>query len=255
MNIGGCGIVSMIGRTSGILVAVLLLVSPVAAHAGPNGSSDPIIGLLELPQLFGRGECDRYEVQALALYEAADSDRTIGEVRVDRSWSFPANGGCVGRAVGVHMSGAGAAVQKLPTGEYGYEEPGAIVLARDGNRYRIELQEGAAWVEPMAGARFHSFQELVSGDAAYLTASWTGFACARPGDSGSCRKAAVAADSRPAVKVLGYREVRGRLWFELEFPVRDACGEPPPAVPPIRSWVPAYGETGKPAVWFHSRGC
>ena len=173
----------------------------------------------------------------------------------DKSWTFPASGGCEGLEVGVHLSVAGAVVQELPTREFGYEDPGAIVLARNGDRFKIRLQDGAAWVAPMAGAQFHPMETLVTEHLSYLTDAWSGTVCAEPGQSGTCRKFDAGTGREPGVTVLGHRKIAGRLWFEIELPSRETCGEPVPDVPRTRGWVSAHDNNGDPAIWFYSRGC
>ncbi len=234
-------------------VYLLFFLSASQAHA--DQLSDRLIGLLSLPQLFGIGPCDRYEARALPLFQNADSTDPIGEVKVDKPWTFPTNGGCEGLTVGVHLSGGGVAVQDLPTREYGYEEPGAMVLARRGERFKIALHNGAVWIEPLDGAEFHSMQALVVSGLGYLTKSWNGLICTEPGKPGTCKKVDSGSNPEPNTVVLGYREVNGEFWFEVKLPPDETCGEPDPDIPPSRGWVLGHGKDGAPAVWFYSRGC
>lgn len=245
-------------RLSIVSVSVLLLFLPEVASAGANGASDRIIGLLELPQLFGTGPCDvETETRPLALFDSADSATPVGEVRVDAPWKMAAEGGCAMLEIGVHMAGADRVVEPLPTDEYGYEEAGAVVLARRGDRFKIALQNGAAWVEPMAGAEFHPLEDLILERLSFLTDAWNGMVCGDPGDSGSCREIGPWVDDSLNVTVLGHRETGERLWFEIEVPPRDrdSCGQPAPDVSPVRGWISAHHDNGEPAIWFYSRGC
>ncbi|MDH3474708.1 MAG: hypothetical protein OEM59_13565 [Rhodospirillales bacterium] len=235
------------------LIYLLFFLSASLVRA--DQPSDRLIGLLSLPQLFGNGPCDKYEARALPLFWHEDSTVPIGEVRVDTPWSFPTNGGCEGLKVGVHLSGVEGAVQDLPTKEYGYEEPGAVVLARRGERFKIALQNGAAWIEPLDGAEFHSMQDLVVSGLAYLTKSWDGLICTEPGKPATCKKLDSGTSPEPNTVVLGYREVNGEFWFEIKLPPNETCGEPTPDIPPSRGWVLGHGKDGAPAVWFYSRGC
>ncbi|MDH3231420.1 MAG: hypothetical protein OEN55_16640 [Alphaproteobacteria bacterium] len=238
--------------------AVALLLMPLLwgiAHAA-TGEDDRIIGLLALPQLFGTGPCDvETETRPLDLFDSADSTTPVGEVRVDAPWKMAAEGGCEMLEVGVHLAGADGVVQPLPADEYGYEEAGAVVLARRGDRFKIALQNGAAWVEPLAGAEFHPLEDLIVGRLSFLTGAWDGKICADPGDSGSCREIGPWVDDELNVTVLGHRETEGRLWFEIEAPTRDTCGEPVPDFSPVRGWISAHHDNGEPAIWFYSRGC
>lgn len=244
----------MIRRLSIVSASVLLLLLPSMASAGSKGASDRIIGLLELPQLFGTGACSSYDPKPLALFELATSVVPIGEVRVDTPWIIDANGGCHGLKVSVHLNGANANVQEFPTREFGYEEPGAVVYARHGNRFKIALRDGPAWVEPSAGV-LHPMETLVAEGLSYLTDRWDGMVCAQPGKPATCRKVDAGADPQPGVMVLEYREIEDALWFEIKLPSTETCGEPAPVMAPVRGWVSGHDNDGEPAIWFYSRGC
>lgn len=237
----------------GLLICLLLFTG--ASQVDAEQPSDRLIGLLSLPQLFGNGPCDKYEARALRLFRNADSTVPIGEVKVYKPWTFHTNGGCEGLTIGVHLSGGEGAVQNLPTKEYGYEEPGAVVLARRGKRFKIALHNGTAWIEPLGGAEFHSMEALVVSGLGYLTKSWNGLVCTEPGKLGTCKKVDSGTRPEPNIVVLRYREVNGEFWFEIKLTPDEICGEPAPAIPPGRGWVLGHGKDGAPAVWFYSRGC
>ena len=239
-----------------IVSFAVLFVLAGPSLAGAERMPDRLIGLLALPQLFGHGACDKFEAHPLTLYAGDDSTVAIGEVRVDTHWTFHEVGGCGGLEIGVHLFGAQGAATTLPTSEFGYEEPGALVLALRGNRFRIALENGAAWVEPLAGATFHPMETLVAEKFSYLTDAWNGTVCADPGQSGSCRNIdAAGVGPEPGVTVLGHREVAGEIWFEIELPSRETCGEPVPVMPRTRGWISGHDNNGELAIWFHSRGC
>jgi len=240
--------------------SVILSLAVLSALAGapPAGADQPpdrLIGLLALPQLFGHGPCDKYEAHSLALYAYHDSTVALGEVRVDTPWTFHEVGGCGGLEIGVHLFGAQGSATTLPTREFGYEEPGALVLSRRGIRFRIALEDGAAWVEPLAGAAFHPMETLVAENLSYLTGAWNGMVCAEPGQAGTCRAIDPGPGQEPGVTVLGHRNIEGRLWFRIELPSRETCGEPVPAIPRTTGWISGHDNNGGPAIWFHSRGC
>lgn len=253
MSLTTTGLVRMPGRAAIAVVSMLLFSG--AAHA-VSDESDRIIGLLALPQLFGDWSCDiSIRRQPLVLFERADSTVPIGEARVDTPPKMAAEGGCDWLEVVVHLAGADDAVRPLPTREYGYEEAGAVVFARRGNRFRIALEGAAAWVEPLAGAEFHPMEKLVTENISYLAGAWDGMVCAAPGQSGTCRKTDAGVGPEPGVTVLGHRNVGGRLWFQIEVPSRETCGEPAPAIPRTRGWIRGHDNNGEPAIWFYSRGC
>lgn len=238
-----------------VLSALVVPVLAMSSTAGDNVRPDQLIGLLALPQLFGNGPCDRFEAHSLTLYASLDGGTVIGEVRVDAPWTFHDVGGCAGLEIGVHLEASGGIATPLPIREYGYEEPGAIVLAKKGDRFKIKLEGGAAWVAPRADARFHPVETLVADRLSYLTEAWSGTVCDAPGQPGTCRRVDPGAEREPGVTVLGHRRIDGALWFRVEVPARETCGGAEPSVPPIRGWISGHDSEGKPAIWFHSRGC
>lgn len=56
-------------------------------------------------------------------------------------------------------------------------------------------------------------------------------------------------------KILTHRTYQGELWFQIQTPAPDACGELPPDVRPAIGWIPAYDSAGEPYIWFPSMGC
>src|SRR4030095_8183489 len=116
-----------------VVVGVSLLTASALAQQRTR-----VIGLLAVPEVFGDGPCDRFTPREVPLYDAPESARIVGVIRVDEPWKLSSDGGCEGLRVGVHMTGTTAS-DPLPTKEYGYEEPGAIVLARRGEWFRIPL--------------------------------------------------------------------------------------------------------------------
>ena len=96
-----------------------------------------IIGLLALPEVFGRGACDRFTPRPVEL-RATPQGPVVATVLVVKPWTHHSNGGCEGLEVGVRAPRA-ATVQPLPTMEYTYEEPGAVVLDVD---HRVGRRHG-----------------------------------------------------------------------------------------------------------------
>ena len=237
------------------LAAILALLAPLLSgivHAASDGP-DRIIGLLALPQLFGDDVCTPYDPKPLALFEQATSTAPVGEIRVDTPMTIDVNGGCYGVKIGVHLTDVTTA-QDFPTREYGYERPSAIVYARRGNRFKIALPDGAAWVEPSV-AILHPMETLVAEGLSYLTDRWDGTVCAEPGKPGTCWEIAARPEPRPGAMVLGHRKIGGELWFEIKLPTTETCGDPIAAIIPTRGWVSAHDNDGEPAIWFYSRGC
>lgn len=246
-------------RKSAAIALVALMTLPFSGADAAGNARDPVIGLLALPALFGEEPCEKTEAKPLPIYDWAEGAVPVGEIREDIPWSFDANG-CGGRRIGLHGKGAWNGTE-LPTREFGYETPGPVVLARQGHRYRIMLDEagGAGWIEPGKTARYYPLEDLLSEGLAYLDAAiWSGRICDRPGDAASCRKIGPFDDPRPTVSVFGHRRIGGALWFDVEVPARwqDGCGDVPRGAVRNRGWVAAHEKGhGMPAIWFYSRGC
>jgi hypothetical protein len=210
-----------------------------------------VVGLLALPEVFGNGACDRFTPQEVPLYRAPESAR-IGVIRVDEGSTASSNGGCEALRVGVHVTGATAS-DPLPTKEHGYEEPGAIVLARRGVWFQIRLATGSAWVRSTPRDSFHPLDQLLLDGLTYLTEAWGGRLA--PSAGAPSRPARVETrSSQPSVRVIRSQQLRGDLWFDLEV-ITSPCGEDPNVKVLDRGWVPAHTTSGEPVIWFYSRGC
>jgi hypothetical protein len=211
-----------------------------------------VIGLLALPEVFGNGPCDRFTSQDVPLYVAPESARVVGVIRVDEAATASSNGGCEASRIGVHMTGTTVS-DPLPTKEYGYEEPGAIVLARRGEWFLIRLATGSAWVRSAARDNFHPLEKLLFDGLTYLTEAWDGRLAPSAGAPGRLARVE-ASSSQFSVRVIRSQQLRGELWFELEM-ITSPCGEDPNVKALDRGWVPAHTTSGEPVVWFYSRGC
>jgi hypothetical protein len=152
----------------------------------------------------------------------------------------------------VRIHEPGRPVTPMPTKEYGYEMPAAIVVARDREWFQIRTAERPLWVRGTAENSFLSLVQLVSSDSlAYLTQDWDGSIYTNP-DGSRARTPMVAPEA--SVRVLGSRVVSDRLWLLVE--TDDGCAAPDSSkTVKVRGWIRAYARNGAPAVWFHSRGC
>jgi hypothetical protein len=131
---------------------IFVLVLPASAFA-----QDRVIGLLRLPEIFGNAPCAPFEPRVVTLH-AEPGGSQIASIEVDQNWSFAPHGGCEGLQVSVHRGDARA---ELPTREYDYEAPAAIVLEQRGLWFRIRLNGGAAaWTEVPLADRFLSLESL-----------------------------------------------------------------------------------------------
>lgn len=231
-----------------LLAILLLLATPSLAK-----SQDRVLGLLALPELFGAGVCDRFTPQELTLHPAPNARDTSGTVRVDDYWTFSDEMSCEGRlSVNVHPAD-GSDSTELPTKEFDYERPGAIVLARQGNWYRVRLAEGAAWLQASGQAEFHPLEEMLEEGLAYFTEEWDGNLYRSPG--GATLQVAEAPVSASGVLVTDSRWSNGRLWLQVSVLSHSECDLPTEPRVVRQGWVPAHSRSGEPNVWFHSRGC
>lgn len=226
----------------------------LAMMAGQQGS-DRIIGLLALPGVFGEGPCKPFDPRAITLYSDAGATRVMGTIEVDQTWSFAPHGGCEGLEVSVHE---GATRTELPTREFEYEAPAAIVLDRRGAAFRIRLSDNrTGWVLSAAG-RFMSFESLLEEftGVTFFTDGFNGQLRAAPGPAAANIVIAQAKPSQPA-RVFETRTIADRLWLHVEVFTHSLCDAaaqgPPESVG--RGWVPAHDDAGEPTVWFASRGC
>lgn len=226
-----------------VLFSCLMAVVPQAF------AQERVLGLLALPQVFGRGACDRYTPRPVPV-RAEPRGPVIGSIVVATPWTFQDDFACSGLEVVARLNGAPDV--ELPTQEYGYEAPGAIVVdAREG-WYKVRLGIGSGWV-PATGAEFYSLQSLYGDREAYLTDQWNGRISGTPAGAG---RAAPSSSSRePMVRVRRSSRVKGTLWFFVEILNESSCiaAREPQVV--ASGWVPAHGATGEPIIWFASRGC
>jgi hypothetical protein len=235
------------------MAVALLLIATVLAAQDP--SADRIIGLLALPGVFGEGPCKPFEPRALTLYGDAGATRVIGTIEVDQEWSFAPHGGCEGLEVSVHE---GEKRSELPTREFEYEAPAAIVLDRRGEAYKIRLSGGrAGWVISRAN-RFMSVESLFEEFAGvtFFTDAFDGSLRAAAGLSVANKVIAEAKPAQPA-RLIESRRVADHLWLHVEVFSHSLCDAaakgPPESV--ARGWLPAHAPSGEPTIWFASRGC
>ena len=212
-----------------------------------GGTRERLIGLLTLPQVLGGGPCVPFAPSRIPLYGQLRADKPIAHIEVDKYWTFHQNGGCSGLEVRVHEPGRPAA--ELPTQEYEYEAPAAVVVAREGEWFQIRTSSRPLWMKATTENTFRSLVELIGPDSlTYLTRSWDEAIHVVPG--GSRAKVPAVGPDTP-VLVRDNRTVSGELWLLIE--TTDSCSQA--KVPKVTGWVRAYGRDNSPAVWFYSRGC
>jgi len=217
--------------------------------------SDRVLGLLALPGVFGEGPCKPFEPRALTLYADAGLTRVTGTIETDQNWSFAPHGGCEGLEVSVHE---GQVRSELPTREYEYEAPAAIVVDRRGQAFKIRLSGGrSAWV-PSPPSRFMPYESLLEEftGVTFFTDAFNGELRNAPGLTVANRPTGRVSDDRPA-RVIETRRVGERLWLHVEVLNHSLCeaGAKGPPETIGRGWLLAHADNGEATVWFASRGC
>jgi len=239
-------------------LAISLLFFSLTGISSADGDFDRargIIGILPLPEVFGKEPCARFKAQDIGLFRTSQSSEYIGRIYVSKPWTFPPSGGCEGLEVTVSISEPVQRNERLPTLEFSYENPGAIVLKREGQWFEIALNEGYAWVRVQDGARYLPVEQLFKGALTYLR--WQS---QQPLLKSTNRDEAIWSPSSNIrsnlpVEVLGFREVSGLLWVRVRLLDVEPCTEESTNVIPVTGWLPFHDASGMPVIWFYSRGC
>lgn len=243
-------------RHAGLLVfvfsATVTCASPAAADVLATAAR--AIGVLTLPQVFGSESCAKFEPSPVAVHRAPGTRAAFAEVFLRSAVTQDGAGGCAASEVMVRDR-ANDAVQELPTVEYAYEQPGAVVTARRGEWYEIRLQGGTGWVRPGGPATFIPLDELLRDKLLYLREGAVGDARAAPGGPPLSLDGRFADSRSLAVSLLSMVRRNGKLWVRVELSEGAPCAEPKASPAKRRVWLPFHGSDGRPNLWFHSRGC
>jgi hypothetical protein len=188
----------------------------------------------------------------LTLYAEADSSTAIGHIRVDKPWTIHPAGGCEGLSVTVHLAGEDS-VAALPTLEYDYEAPGAVVLQRQGSWFRIRLTDQAAWLHVTEQNQFFSLVVLLAESLTYVANPDGAGLASAPGAARSV-EAGLLGPGRH-VEVLQHPVVGEQLWLRVAVQSHSGCDSLEEPTTLAEGWIPAHSANGEPTVWFYSRGC
>ncbi|HEX6163748.1 MAG TPA: hypothetical protein VFZ31_10300 [Vicinamibacterales bacterium] len=228
----------------------LLICGAALLTALPALAQDRTIGLLSLPEVFGPRQCAPFEPQQVALHASPNDGSPFAFIRVDQNWSFAPHGGCEGLEVSVHQ---GQQRGKLPTLEFDYEMPGAVVVEHRDGWFRIRLDDRTAWVKASLAGRFMALGDLYEEFVGVTTISesFSGRLTSAAGStSGPIMPAVVAGQP---VRVIEIRD----SWIQVEMMSNSACTAADDGPPEVvaTGWLPLHDREGKPTVWFSSRGC
>ena len=231
------------------LVAGLLIAIPAPAAAERIDGPPPGLRGLVSPARVAVGPPGCLQVdtrERLTLRSGPGADRPrIGELQF-RPWRED-SGEC--DETQPHFLPDGGTRRPVPTLERGYEEPALLLLGRSGDWLRIALGEGSGWLLRPPGYTVEPYPELLADKLAFATDAWTGRLCDSAGNA--CRQV-TPAPAQP-VRVLSLRRSGAGHRIELEL-TTDPCtdGEP---VRLEHGWIRSHHDSGRPTVWFHSRGC
>lgn len=229
---------------------VIVVIAIVLMSVSPAAAAERIIGLVSIPEVFGAGPCAAFEPQDVALHAAPADGKPIAFIRVERNWSFAPHGGCEGLKVSVHR---GAAKDDLPTREFDYEAPGAIVLERRDGWIKIRLHDGVGWFKSSPVDRFMPlsdlYEEFVGVTA--INKSFTARLVSTPGMLGGPILPRVVPGQPVRVA-----EIRDE-WVKVEVLNNSVCTAADNGPPEViaTGWLPLHDANGEPAIWFSSRGC
>ena len=220
------------------------------ALASPAFAEERVRGLLSLPEVFGGSACAEFTPEDIVLHASANDGKPIATIRVDKNWSFAPHGGCEGLQVRVH---SGDQRQELPTLEYDYEMPAAIVLDQHEGWFKIRLKDRAAWLKASVVDRFMPLSQLYEEfvGVTSISKSFTGRLLSAPGSTAGPILPRVAPNH--PVRVADIRDA----WVQVEVLSNSACtaGKDGPPEVIATGWLPLHDTAGEPTVWFSSRGC
>jgi hypothetical protein len=225
----------------GVLIALLVPTYAASGEPEPTAKGDRLIGLLEVPALWGYPDPDGPPGATLAT-------RPKGPVRL-RDAPRPS----------AKVIAAVVRPDQLQSAEFDYEASAAVAYEARGGWYRIGLAGGGtAWISPEQTFNFHPYERLVIDGLANFTRHWDGVLLSEAAGS---KRLAVPPDPERgdnpeyrSVKVHEARRVGDVLWFRLDVVRGSFCDDEPPSVL-VSGWVRAHAGNGAPTVWFHSRGC
>ena len=217
-----------------MMFVIALLVS--LATAPPQ--EQRIIGLIEIPALFGVLENDRPvptvpdSVQPIELRQSPDPAATV-----------------VARIV----------ASAIEAREHGYEQPSAVVYEVSNNgwyllSYTLDGHARKAWLDPAHAGVFRDVATLLQDRLSYLTREWDRQLYASPAGDPAARQ--IPSDMiEPFTIIADHAVQNGEDWFLVVVLGASPCEgvSHPPVV--SAGWVPAHTTSGQLQVWYYSRGC
>ena len=240
-----------------VSIAALLFffMSSVGTQAQTNWeylerSPEPIIGLLDLPDIVGDG-CGASQKRATGRVFSlpAATGTHIGTI-------YLRDEGTAGCRLTVERTGGSK--EHAPTLESGYEIAAAIVYERRGSWFRIALNEGSAWIRRTDSTDFLPYPDILRENLSHIQQGWDGVLRDTPGSSGKIKNVPAGWTARShqliAIEFLNSRRVGNELWIYVQLMI-ERCGQSVEGVAITTGWIPAYRANRSPSAWFSSRGC
>lgn len=212
----------------------LILDKPV----GGTPEQFSVIGLLEMPALLEPErfrESERAGFKPIPVYAAPLAGAAIIDELDDRN--------------------------DLPTTEFSYERPGAVVHQTKPGWYRIAMRGDrsthSGWIESSAANAYWPLEKLLPESLTYLTEYWDKLVWPHPGAGLPIRAATLknTDDGKHDVKVIDKKYVADSLWWQVQIYDSSPCTSRTEPRIIYRGWVPAFDTQGRNTTWFWSRGC
>ena len=241
------------GTTALSLAALFAALFSPALQQDPPVTPRRVVGLVEIPRLFGAsgsedgppGSAPPVPGAAVTLFHEPNDRSTVALTIRDR--------------------------EELDVREHGYEELSAAAYGRRAGWFLLRSKDKHfAWLSPRDAGEFRPYPQLFKDALVYLTRDWDRTLRDAPGGKIKSRVPPDPDDPstvdperdwgnagvRPAdVVVVALREHAGEWWAHVRVGPSLCASDtdPPPVI--AEGWVPAYSKTGRPTLWFYSRGC
>ncbi|MFY2762467.1 hypothetical protein [Arenimonas sp. MALMAid1274] len=236
-------------RLAAALVGCIAL-SGASAQPAPEALPPGLAGLLTPVPAAGSDTCGQPDpARRDALYSQPRAEGApVGHLRFGRSRK---GGEDCELATPWFEPPSGEAMPLSPAPESSYETAAVVVLEDRGHWYRIAVPGGSAWLlAPPGDFRHDPYPALLVERLAYATDAFDRQLCGRP-EVQSCREIQI--DPEAPLRVLDIRATSDTAWLQVEFTHAPCDGSADAVL--HRGWIRAHGRQGRPAAWFHSRGC
>ena len=220
---------------------MLLLATSVSAQIGKQvEDTQHMIGLLEVPRLFGIYNLD----------SPSASPSSQGAIKL---YSAPTT-----------KAGVMAVAEKpedIEAAEHAYEEKSAVTYKRHTGWYLIGVSTNSGttkgWISAREAGAFYSLGRLLLRSMSYLTEHWDKRLWTLPTTLSRNKRIAIKGYGRPVhydVNVISAKKKGHQLWLRVELLGPGRCSGVEPKVI-AKGWIPAYSRRGNLNAWFYSRGC